>query len=112
MDWLSLERLSTGRVLRLRRVRLGLSQQRLADLAGVHPSLVSDLERDTPPASRPAGQLAAARAKLDAALTPLETGWHDVPACPCNATAAQEPADRDQPLRWYWGVKGGRGPLA
>jgi transcriptional regulator with XRE-family HTH domain len=84
MDWLSLERLSAGRVLRLRRVRLGLSQRQLADLAGTHPSLASELERDTPPAARPAGQLAAASAKLGAALAALEPGWQDAPDGQCS----------------------------
>ena len=75
MDALSLAGVSAGRRLRLRRVRVGLSQAALATLANVSTSLVSDVERDPPPRYRPAGQLAAAAAKVDAALRTREARW-------------------------------------
>ncbi len=75
METLSLAGLPRGRRLRLRRVRVGLSQRALAELAGMAHSLLSDLERDVPQAVRPAPQLAAAAAKVEAVLEPLETRW-------------------------------------
>jgi transcriptional regulator with XRE-family HTH domain len=79
VEALSLAGVPAGRRLRLRRVRVGLSQARVATLAGVSTSLVSDVERDPPPRYRPAGQLAAAAAKVDAALRTREARWRGGP---------------------------------
>ena len=75
MEALSLAGVSAGRRLRLRRVRLSLSQAAVATLAGLSTSLISDVERDVPPRYRPVGQLAAAAAKVDAALRTREARW-------------------------------------
>ena len=77
---LSLAGLSVGRRLRLRRVRVGLSQMALAERAGLAHSLASDVENDTQAGSRrrTAGQLAEAAAKMDRALRPLERRWRDL----------------------------------
>ena len=75
MDALNLSGVPAGARLRLRRVRLGLTQRALGEMTGLASSVVSDVESDTVPGRRTARQLAMAAEKMDAALRPLERRW-------------------------------------
>ena len=77
-----------GKVLRRHRLAAGLSQEALAERAGLSPRGVSDLERGArrPPAWRPSG------------CSPTPSVWSRRRAPPCSPPAARcagaEPADR------------------